>query len=423
MSVWFTLWLTLAGMAGIVWLIRFANIGRILRERQILSSRSYLGPPADAPKVSIIVAAKDEQKNIETSVRGLLDQDYPVYELIVVDDRSRDRTPVILRRLEQEAGGRLRVITVKALRQGWFGKSNAMREGVAVAEGEWLLFTDADCRQTSRRTLSMAMREAAAYESDFLSVTPILDTHAIWERIIQPVCTLALMTWFLPHRVNKPWRKAAYANGAFMLMRRSCYDAIGGYERVRNEMNEDVQMARLAKQMGLGLRVVENDDLYRTRMYDSLPAAWHGWSRLFYGCLGSLRRLSAAALLLALLCILPWASLIIALVGLQSTEVGRATEWSLAAYLWGTAVTLMQLVMWRVYGILRAGRLWSLTYALGASVVVGMLINAMFKVVGARPTTWRGTTYRGHRLEGQGVVGAHSDAAATKAIEEPATHA
>lgn len=423
MSAWFTLWLALAGMAGVVWLIRYANVGRILRQRQILSSRSYLGPPSDAPKVSVVVAAKDEEDNIETCVTGLLDQDYPGYELIVVDDRSRDRTPVILRRLEREAGGRLRVITVKALRQGWFGKSNAMREGVAVADGEWLLFTDADCRQTSRRTLSMAMREAAAHESDFLSVTPILDTHTVWERIIQPVCTLALMTWFLPHRVNKPWRKAAYANGAFMLMRRSCYDAIGGYERVRSELNEDVQMARLAKQMGLGLRVVENDDLYRTRMYDSLPAAWRGWSRLFYGCLGSLRRLSAAALLLALLCILPWVSLIIALVGLQSTEVGRATEWSLAACLWCGVVTVMQLVMWRIYGILRTGRAWSFTYVLGGFVVVGMLINAMFKAVGARPTIWRGTTYRGHRLEGQDVVVSHPDATATEAIEEPATHA
>jgi len=423
MSAWFTLWLALAGMAGIVWLIRYANIGRITRQRQILSSRSHPGPPPDAPKVSIILAAKDEEDNIETCVTGLLDQDYPGYELIVVDDRSHDRTPVILRRLERQADGRLRVITVKALREGWFGKSNAMREGVAVANGEWLLFTDADCRQTSHRTLSMAMREAAAHEIDFLSVTPVLETHTVWERIIQPVCTLALMTWFLPHRVNKPWRKAAYANGAFILMRRSCYEAIGGFERVRNELNEDVQMARLAKQMGLGLRVVENDDLYRTRMYDSLPAAWRGWSRLFYGCLVSLRRLSAAALLLALLCILPWVSLVIALAGLQGSHVDSATEWGLAACLWGAAVALMQLVMWRVYGILRTGRTWSLTYVLGAFVVFGMLINAMFKAVGARPTTWRGTTYRGHRLEGQDAVASHSEPAAAKGIEEPATHA
>ncbi len=402
MPVWFGVWLALAGAVGLIWIVRYIALSRVLRKRRILTSRTYAShteSPGELPKVSVVVAAKDEEDNIETCVRGLLEQDYPSLELIVVDDRSRDRTPAILRRLAEEAGNRLRIITVKTLSVGWFGKNNAMREGVAQTCGEWLLFTDADCRQTSRRTVSIAMHEAFAEEADFLCITPVLETHTVWERIIQPVCLMALMIWFLPHRVNKRKTKTAYANGAFMLMRRSCYDAIGGHERVRTEVNEDIHMARLAKQMGLRLWVVENDDLYRTRMYDSPRAAWRGWSRIFYGCLGSLTRLSAAVFLLVVFSILPWVSLSVALLGRITADSGVAEQWELAIWAWLAVVLLEQFVVWRLYTVLRAAPKWSLAYVVGALVTLAMLVNAIFKVSGATKTTWRGTSYRGRRLE------------------------
>ena len=402
MSVWFSVWLALAGAVGFMWIVRYAAISRVLRRRRVLSSRTYPSrteSSGEVPKVSIVVAAKDEEDNIEACVRGLLEQDYPSFELIVVDDRSKDRTPAILQRLAEDAGSQLRLVTVKTLSVGWFGKNNAMREGVARSCGEWLLFTDADCRQTSRKTLSTAMHEALAEEADFLSITPVLETRTVWERIIQPVCSMALMMWFLPHRVNKRKTKTAYANGAFMLMRRSCYDAIGGHERVRTEVNEDIHMARLAKQMGLRLWVVENDDLYRTRMYDSPRAAWRGWSRIFYGCLGSLTRLSAAVFLLIVFSILPWVSLIVAGFGRITAETGVAGQWTLAVWAWLAVILLEQFVVWRLYALLRAAPGWSLAYMVGALVTLAMLVNAMFKVSGATKTTWRGTSYRGRRLE------------------------
>jgi chlorobactene glucosyltransferase len=400
MSAWLSFWIALAPAIGFVWLLRYARMRRILRERRVLSSRSCNGAPADPPKVSIIVAAKDEERNIESCITGLLEQDYPNYELIAVDDRSRDRTPEIMRRLERQASDRLRVVTVTELREGWFGKNNAMREGVAASRGDWLLFTDADCHQTSRKTLSVAMREALDGGCDVLSVTPVLETHTVWERIIQPVCTMALMIWFLPHRVNRPWRKTAYANGAFMLMRRSCYEAIGGHERVRTEVNEDVHMARYAKQLGMRLRVVENDDLYSTRMYDSPSAAWRGWSRIFYGCLGSLPRLSASAALIALVGLLPWTGLIVAMTSLLATDSVGVAGWAIATGAWAAVVLFMQFVLWREYRVWRFGSAWSLTYSIGALVTLGILANAMLKTIGATRTTWRGTTYRGARLDG-----------------------
>jgi len=163
---------------------------------------------------------------------------------------------------------------------------------------------------------------------------------------------------------------------------------------------------------------VENEDLYQTRMYDSPRAAWRGWSRIFYGCLMSLPRLLVAVLLLVVLSIVPWVSLIVALVGLFGAETG-GEPWALAVCVWLVVIALMQLVTWRVYVILRAGPAWSLTYVLGAFVTLGMLINAMFKVVGIRSTTWRGTTYRGRRIDERDTETPHSDKLPAEPTERP----
>ncbi len=124
---YFGVWLFLAAGLGIVWLCRFVAVGVVLRNRAVLGSRSYDSPPERAPRLSVILAAKDEENNIETCVTSLLEQDYPDFEIIVVDDRSTDATPTILRRLEATFGGedgRLRIVTIKTLRDGWFGKCN-----------------------------------------------------------------------------------------------------------------------------------------------------------------------------------------------------------------------------------------------------------------------------------------------------------
>jgi glycosyltransferase involved in cell wall biosynthesis len=225
-------WIALAAAVGLGWLLAHFAVRTILASRVVLGSRSYDGPPCPAPRISVVLAAKDEQRDLEPCVTALLGQDYPDFELTVVDDRSRDRTPAILRRLRRRHGDRVQVLTVKRLRDGWTGKNNAMREGVAASTGPWLLFTDADCRITSTRALAIAMREALDTEADLFSIAPVLEARTWWERVLQPAWAFVLMTWFMPHRVNDPRQPTAYANGAFMLMRKDAYEAIGGHVRV-----------------------------------------------------------------------------------------------------------------------------------------------------------------------------------------------
>ena len=389
----FTFWNSVGAFIALTWLVRFMILGNAARRRKVLRPTSYETLPPKLPSVSMLVAAKDEEDNIEQCVTTLLAQDYPDLEIIVIDDRSTDRTPAILRRLESGAGGKLRVITITKLRDGWFGKNNAMRAGVEASTGDWLCFTDADCRQTSNRTISVAVAEALRRDVDLLSITPVLETKTAWERIIQPACAALLIAWFRPSRVNSSKTRTAYANGAFMLTRRSCYDAIGGHERVRTEVNEDIQMARHVKDAGLRLRVVENDGLYVTRMYATPREAWRGWSRIFYGSFRTMGRLALPALSVLLSTLVPATMFVVSLVWLiRSPADTVGAQWS-TFLVYSLTIALLQLTMWRFYGIVQIARGWSATYVLGAFVVFAMLVNAMLKTLGTT-TQWRGTTYR-----------------------------
>ncbi len=394
----FLVWIVFLGLIGLIWFSRHFEINRARRTERVLSSRSHDGPPRSAPRVSVLVAAKDEEANIADCVRSLLDQDYPDYEVIIINDRSTDRTAAILEdiRSHTASNGRLKVLTICELREGWFGKNNAMREGVAAATGEWFCFADADCRQTSRRTLSVAVREALDRNLDFLSVLPVLETCSFWEKLLQPVCAAIMVFWFRPAKVNNPKSRAAYANGAFMLMKRSCYERIGGHDRVKAEVNEDMHMARIAKSLGLRLNVIQNDDLYVTHMYSTFAQTWRGWSRIFYGCFGTFPRLSLSMALLAVMSLLPWLSLLAAAVG---AAVSHARPWWSVAGVSAAVILVQQTVMVRFYRLVRSHPAWSFGYVLGVVLCLGMLANAMLKLGGATRTVWRGTTYRGRRVD------------------------
>ncbi|MBN1490205.1 MAG: glycosyltransferase [Phycisphaerae bacterium] len=402
MTIGWWLWLVPLWLVALVWASRHLDVSRAKREFPPLDEDSYDAPPEPAPKVSILIAAKDEAANIETAVRTMLEQDYPNFELIVINDRSTDGTRDILDRLAAESSangnGRLRVVHIEQLRDGWFGKNNAMREGMTHATGDWLCFSDADCKQTSTRTLSLAMRHALEHGVDFLSVLPFLDARSLWERIIQPVCGAVMVFWFHPRRVNNPDHPAAYANGAYMLMTRETYDTIGGHELVKAEVNEDMHMARLTKERQRRLKVVQNDGLYSVRMYTGLGEIWRGWSRIFYGCFGTSRRLRISMLFLLCTNVFPYASAILAWVMVALRGWSDAGPWAAVAVSATLAVGLQMSVIARFYRLSRVSPWLAPTFIVGAVICIGMLASAMRRLGGRGTTTWRGTTYRADKV-------------------------
>ena len=367
-------------------------IGRLV----LLSIIEWLYPPlrpdpltaddSDLPSLSVLVAAKDEARNIESCVRSLLRQDYPRLEVICVDDRSTDGTYEILRRLAAE-DARVRIARVSDLPAGWFGKNHAMHVAVSMARNDWYCFTDADCTQSSPRSLATGMRRALREQADFLSVLPSHEAHFLCERIVQPACSAVMMLWFSPMAVNRG--RVDYANGAFMLMHRPCYRAIGGHEAVRAEVNEDIHMARRARIAGQRLVVVAGRDLYTVRMYDTFARIWSGWTRIFVGSFTYRRRIGRAAFVLFYFTFLPWMGLATALSpGWRDWSAFGVTTLAAAS----SACQIMAMMLF--YRLSRVHPLYGLLYPLGGAVAFGTLLNALRFVSAGGSFKWRGTRYR-----------------------------
>lgn len=393
------LWLGATALPLLVWLSRHFHINRVTRLLPPLRSKMYQETPAaQLPSVTILVAAKDEESNIEACLRSLLRQDHPDCEVIAINDRSSDRTGEIIDRVA--AGeARLTGVHLRHLRPGWFGKCNALREGLDRAKGQWLCFTDADCVFVSPRAVTVALRFALDKGADFLSVLPAHETDSFLERLILPACSGVLMIWFSPEKVNDPDSPTAYANGAFMLIDRECYAAIGGHEAVRTEINEDMGLARRAKDAGRRLVVVSNDDLYTVRMYESLTEIWRGWTRIFYGCFGSVWRLVVSIALLMFFSLLPWAALVCGATKGWGHESAGSEAWRLLAWMAGAACVAQLSLMIRFYALNRSHPLYGLLYPVGAAFTCVLLINAALRKASGGTITWRGTTYRGDRVE------------------------
>jgi hypothetical protein len=245
----------------------------------------------------------------------------------------------------------------------------------------------------------MAVRHTLENKIDFLSVLPLLETNSLWERIIQPACGAVMIFWFHPGRVNDPKHEAAYANGAFMLMSRRCYEAIGGHEAVKSQVNEDMHLARLAKQNGQRLFVVQGEDLYTVRMYTTFAQIWRGWTRIFYGCFGTFRRLRVSMLMLLGTNVFPYTSFLIAAIMLAVHGwSGAGWHWQAVGVISALSMIMQQTVITRFYRLSHASPWLAPTFIVGALVCIGMLANAMLKLGGRTKVVWRGDAYRGETV-------------------------
>lgn len=235
-------------------------------------------PARHGARVSILVPARNEQKNIVPCVESLLAQEYESFEVIVLDDQSDDKTVSLLR--ERFAGHpRLIVLHGGPPPSGWIGKSWACHQLAQHASGELLLFTDADTRHHPR-TLAHAVGALTAENLDFLSLFVREEVGSWSERLIIPVIPWSILS-FLPLGLAYAtrWPPLSAANGQFLLFRRKAYDAIGGHEAVRQSAVEDLALARRAKQYGLRWRLLDGSDLVRCRMYENYQQVYEGLTK------------------------------------------------------------------------------------------------------------------------------------------------
>lgn len=231
-------------------------------------------------KISIIVPAKNEEKNIANCLFHLFKQNYANIEILVVDDRSTDRTPRLLENFKKLSPFPFKIIRIEKLPPGWTGKNHAMFAGSKAAEGDWILFTDADTTHQPE-SASSALAEALSKNIDFLTLAPETESHSFWEKTVQPLAVGSLALWFNSEKVNDPKSGVILANGQFILIKKNVYEKIGGNESVRTEVVEDVELAKKVRQAGFTMQFLNGTNLYSTRMYSSLKEIKTGWTRIF----------------------------------------------------------------------------------------------------------------------------------------------
>ncbi|HKZ18029.1 MAG TPA: glycosyltransferase family 2 protein [Geobacteraceae bacterium] len=252
--------------------------------RAVRALREVLSiPPSEAPKVSIIVAARNEERNIHEALHSILGLDYPNMEVIVVDDRSSDGTGAIVDRIAATALP-LKVIHITDLPDGWLGKNHALWSGSGRATGDLLLFSDADIVMEPT-VLSRAVRYLQENRLDHLAVTPRMTMPGTF----LPMFGLSFIFYFSlfarPWKARDPGSRCHIGIGAFNLVRSEAYRAVGGHETIRLRPDDDMKLGKILKKHGCRSDVAYGPDFLGVEWYASAREAVHGLEKnAFAGC-------------------------------------------------------------------------------------------------------------------------------------------
>ncbi|MDB5351085.1 MAG: glycosyl transferase [Planctomycetota bacterium] len=390
------LWIYAAIVAA--WPIRHLAITIIFGKFDFLS-RSSPGYSSgeDAPLVSAIIPAKDEQGTLGDCLRSVQTQNYPNLEIVVVDDRSSDGTAEIARRAAQ-SDPRVRLISIHQLPDGWTGKTHALHVASAESKGEWFWFLDADTRHAPE-SLSVMMEYARANKAVMASLVPEMRCESFWEKVIQPLAGIVLMRSFPLFRVNNDADTLAFANGQYILIRQDAYLASGGHEAVRDRFVEDIYLAKRVKALGLPIRVAMSTEISSTRMYTNLAQIIRGWSRILYDALGR-RALPLIGKVVEPL-IFSQTGDVAVLVAAAMLILGAAGPF--AWWLLGLGIVHQILKTSVLYRMYRFSSPSSARYALWYTLAGLLMIWVCAKAIGMCRTgrvTWRGTVYGPKAAEG-----------------------
>jgi len=382
------------GVLGLVWLSRLVGAGLGMRRLADLSQaqwdRTPAGPSQD-PRVSIIVPARNEGDHIEQTLLRLLRLDYANYEVLAVNDRSVDRTGEVMDRVAAtlEAHGRLKVIHIDELPSGWLGKAHAMWAAANQARGEWLLFTDADVLfrpDSVRRAVAYAQAERA----DHFVLFPRLIMKSLGERMMIAFFQSLFVFGHRPWRVADPAAKDHMGVGAFNLLRRRVYEAVGTYRALRMEVVDDMKLGKIVKSGGYAQRNAFGEDLISIR-----------WARGAMGVVDNLTKNFFAILSFQ------WWRALGSAAGLAFLNLGPflgiwlAPGWARAGY--GLAL----LSLFAIY----VGMSWKsdippyyfLLHPIATALFIYTLLRSMILTLGRGGVTWRGTFYPLEELK-KGIV-------------------
>lgn len=381
------LFFSAAWLAIVGWLI-----WRAVNQRGLLPALAAISPLSEdeAPRVTVVVPARDEAANIGRCLRSLLAQDYPVDRLaiIAVDDHSHDDTAAIIREIAAN-DRRLCLLSAPPLPPRWTGKSHACWIGTrdARADGAWLCFIDADVWGEAA-LLSSAMRAALNQKLDLLSLAPRQELGSFAERLMLP-CGLILLSFIQDLRqVQARSGSGVTATGQFMLMRRDAYEAAGGHAAVSGVICEDLELARRVKQSGGSVLMMSGEQMLSTRMYTGWRTLWPGLTKNLVDTLGGAR---AALTLMPAALVLSWTAVALPLLDAADCATGTTAAWAaLIMALLGSAAAFGIHIAATFY--FRIPVYYGLLFPLGYTIGTVMAVDSVRRRLTGR-VSWKGRIY------------------------------
>ncbi len=343
-------------------------------------SRLPVREPARWPFVSIVVPARDEARDIREAVSSFCGQDYPSFEVVVVDDGSTDATPDILREL-QARWACLKVVRGREPPAGWLGKPNALEAGRREARGEWMLFVDADVRYAPA-LLRRAMAFVLSRDAAMLVLGPDFATKGFWEPVVMSSLYLAgcaMLPIFLAAHSRCRW--IALGGGVFNLVRRDALEAAGAFECLKAAVVDDVGLGYKVKGAGFRQAAAMAGRLIHIRMYRGLGETVRGFTKNLYPAIRRVPLVLPVVLAMsALLNFVPY-------IGLGVSLAGGAP--SLPAIL---ALAFMHGVFAAIALFFRQPWFIAFTNPLREALTLFILFRSMAAYF-RRGVTWRGRTY------------------------------
>src|SRR5580693_6087268 len=367
----------------------FYGIRGVYGAKKLPWVRNY-APAEDAacPAISLLFAARDEEEKLPASLATLAALDYPHLEIIAVDDRSGDATGRILDGFAA-AHRRFRAVHIRELPSGWLGKPHALQKAYEASTGEWLLFTDADVR-FKPDALRRAVNLVKQYNLDHLTLIGDVEMHGFWEKTLITFFGLAFHLSTDAYRVSNPNSRAYVGVGAFQLLRRSAYEALGTHRRLAMEVVDDMKLGKLVKQSGFRSCVGIAQEFVTVRWHAGARNVIRGVTKNFFAAFGY--NLAFAAVALA-------GMLLLNVVPFYAVFAGHGWIRLFSAI----AVVAALCMHGSVDVVNRVSPLYALTHPIGAILFCYMIVRSVAVTLWQGGVTWRGTFYPLKELK-RGVV-------------------
>jgi len=392
-------WIT-GTLLALIWLSRVVDTALGVRTLTNISRPEWDRNPAlptGNPRVAIIVPARNEEDSIEQALQRLLSLDYANYEVIAINDSSTDRTGQIMDKVASSSeesprpssgagvdarsytNQRLKIVHIRELPPNWMGKAHAMWTAARQTDADWLLFTDADV-MFHPDCLRRAIAYAKAERADHIVLLPRVLMKRPGEKMMVGFFQLLFVFGHRPWKVADPKAKDHMGVGAFNLVRRSTYEAVGTYERLRFEIVDDMKFGKVIKNAGFRQRVVLGDDLIAIRWAHGARGVVNNLTKNFFAVMSfEVWRAVGGSIVLAILNLTPFCGAIF------------VHGWARVPYsLTLVAIFALYVGLW---GRDKIGPWYFFLHPVSTVLIIYTVLRSMCVTLWNGGVVWRGTLY------------------------------